>query len=225
MRNALAISADIVVNNDSVAALSSGTWGRCCGCVLVAGTGTIAFARSRSGKSARSAGWGPLFLDAGSGYDIAQRTLAAVARAADGRGPATALSGAVARHLGLGDTAALMGWAYGQEGWAAIAALAPLALEAAGAGDAVARKLVAEAAAGLLTSASAAAKAAGLLDSGEPFPLVLSGSLLSRESSLCAAVVEGIHKQMPLASVIFPSVDAAIGAALLAIANRDDLGP
>eukprot|EP00191_Tetraselmis_sp_GSL018_P023430 CAMPEP_0177627862 /NCGR_PEP_ID=MMETSP0419_2-20121207/31436_1 /TAXON_ID=582737 /ORGANISM="Tetraselmis sp., Strain GSL018" /LENGTH=144 /DNA_ID=CAMNT_0019129057 /DNA_START=208 /DNA_END=640 /DNA_ORIENTATION=+ len=37
MRNALAISADIVVNNDSVAALSSGTWGRCCGCVLVAG--------------------------------------------------------------------------------------------------------------------------------------------------------------------------------------------
>ena len=37
--------------------------------------GTIALARTHSGREVRSAGWGPAFLDPGSGYDIGVRSL------------------------------------------------------------------------------------------------------------------------------------------------------
>ena len=34
--------------------------------------GTIAFARTADGRECRSSGWGPAFLDPGSGYDIGE---------------------------------------------------------------------------------------------------------------------------------------------------------
>ena len=35
--------------------------------------GTIAFARTADGRECRSSGWGPAFLDPGSGYDIGEQ--------------------------------------------------------------------------------------------------------------------------------------------------------
>ena len=57
--------------------------------------GVIAYGIDRAGNHVRASGWGPAFLDGGCGYDIGQRALAAVARAADGRGPTTALTAAL----------------------------------------------------------------------------------------------------------------------------------
>lgn len=55
------------VYNDAIAALASGTAGKKYGCVLIAGTGTIAYGFSEEGKVARSSGLGPLLGDQG-GY-------------------------------------------------------------------------------------------------------------------------------------------------------------
>lgn len=55
----------LYVRNDAVAALASGTMGRLRGCVLIAGTGTIAYGFTDDGREARAAGAGPVFGDWG----------------------------------------------------------------------------------------------------------------------------------------------------------------
>ena len=75
-----------VVENDAVVALARATNGTARGgALLVAGTGTIAFAISHAGKRARAMGFGPAFDDPGSGHYLGTKALAATARALDGR--------------------------------------------------------------------------------------------------------------------------------------------
>lgn len=55
----------LYVRNDAVAALASGTMGKLHGCVLIAGTGTIAYGFTEDGREARAAGAGPILGDWG----------------------------------------------------------------------------------------------------------------------------------------------------------------
>ena len=55
----------LYVQNDAVAALASGTMGELHGCVLIAGTGTIAYGFTEDGREARAAGAGPILGDWG----------------------------------------------------------------------------------------------------------------------------------------------------------------
>lgn len=55
----------LYVQNDAVAALASGTMGKLHGCVLIAGTGTIAYGFTEDGTEARAAGAGPVLGDWG----------------------------------------------------------------------------------------------------------------------------------------------------------------
>ncbi|PFG14927.1 N-acetylglucosamine kinase [Bacillus sp. es.036] len=71
------------VRNDAYGALASGTFSME-GTVLIAGTGSIAYALDRV-DSRRVGGWGYLFGDEGSGYDIGQHALRTVAMMHDGR--------------------------------------------------------------------------------------------------------------------------------------------
>lgn len=48
-----------------MAALASGTMGKLHGCVLIAGTGTIAYGFTEDGRKARAAGAGPVLGDWG----------------------------------------------------------------------------------------------------------------------------------------------------------------
>ncbi|KAG1331868.1 N-acetyl-D-glucosamine kinase [Cocos nucifera] len=97
------------VENDSVAALASGTMGKLHGCVLIAGTGTIAYGFAEDGREARAAGAGPVLGDWGSGYGIAAQALTAVIRAHDGRGPPTKLTENILNILGLSSPDELIG--------------------------------------------------------------------------------------------------------------------
>lgn len=62
------------------------------GILLLAGTGSAAFARDANGCTARAGGRGPWFSDEGSAFDIGRRAFAAVARVEEHRGPASNLS-------------------------------------------------------------------------------------------------------------------------------------
>lgn len=55
----------LYVQNDAVAALASGTMGKLHGCVLIAGTGTIAYGFTEDGRETRAAGAGPILGDWG----------------------------------------------------------------------------------------------------------------------------------------------------------------
>ena len=89
----------LIIENDSLSALCSGTGGDRNGIVLIAGTGTIAVAYKSFTNvdsqtlSVRAAGWGPAFGDGGSGFDIGYRSMCAVARMHDGRIPFASSSG------------------------------------------------------------------------------------------------------------------------------------
>ncbi|MBN8210450.1 hypothetical protein JI666_16975 [Bacillus sp. NTK071] len=83
MKETLPVTGFIVVKNDAYGALASGTF-TMEGTVLIAGTGSIAYSIS-GGENRRIGGWGFLFGDEGSGYDIGRQALRMVASMHDGR--------------------------------------------------------------------------------------------------------------------------------------------
>jgi N-acetylglucosamine kinase-like BadF-type ATPase len=68
------------------------------GILLIAGTGSVAFAR-KNGKVTRAGGWGPILSDEGSGYWIGLRALLHYVRSLDMMDAADALSYAIAAAL------------------------------------------------------------------------------------------------------------------------------
>jgi len=68
---------------------------------IVAGTGSIAFGKDATGKTARSGGWSEFFGDEGSCYWIGRRVLEMFSKQADGRIPKDALFSVVCEELKL----------------------------------------------------------------------------------------------------------------------------
>lgn len=112
--------------------------GKAEGIVLIAGTGSIAIGYDRLGNYRRCGGWGYIFGDEGSAYEIGRNVLQAVAQAHDGRGLYTTLLPIVLNHLGKKYPEELIPYFYGNSHKSSIAALAPLAECAAINGDEIA---------------------------------------------------------------------------------------
>ena len=80
----------LVVTDDAVIALAGATsTGQ--GIIIIAGTGSIAFGRNPAGRTSRAGGWGYIFGDEGSGFDLARQATRASLRMEEGWGPATLL--------------------------------------------------------------------------------------------------------------------------------------
>ncbi len=124
--------------HDGVIALEA-VFGAEAGVVVIAGTGSAVYARTAEGELERAGGWGPVLGDEGSGYALGRAGLRAVAHAFDG-GPSTELSARVAEALGLDIRAALVQHVYRDD--APLQQVAPLVLDAAANGDAIARRIV-----------------------------------------------------------------------------------
>lgn len=82
---------EIQVVPDSVNALYSGTYGKP-GIVQISGTGSITYGLDHEGRESRVGGWGYLFGDEGSGYDIGRRGIQAVLKCEDGLSSKTVLT-------------------------------------------------------------------------------------------------------------------------------------
>jgi len=87
---ALIRSRRLIVTTDAVIALAGATISGQ-GIITISGTGSIAFGRNAIGRCARAGGWGHIFGDEGSGFDIARQATRALVRAEEGWGPATRL--------------------------------------------------------------------------------------------------------------------------------------
>ena len=116
-------------------------FGEAAGILLIAGTGSIGLGRAGGGELERVGGWGALLGDEGSGYRIGLDGLQAAIRGAERRGPPTGLSDTLFRSLGLESVARVLEWGQGA-GKSRIAALAPLVIQEAERGDAVAVEIV-----------------------------------------------------------------------------------
>jgi N-acetylglucosamine kinase-like BadF-type ATPase len=203
-----------VVTHDAETALVGGV-GRRLGVVLIVGTGAIAYGVNAQGEARRADGWGYIIGDEGSGLWIGQEGLRAVARAYDGRGPATMLEGVLLSHLDLTDASDLVTLVYaGDFGVSALAGLALLVSQAAQAGDSVAQLILQEA--GRRLSCALRAVIGGLNMADRSFEVVLMGGVLQAQDTVWKTVVAALGSIAPHAQVIEPRYDAAVGAALLA---------
>lgn len=145
----------VTVAHDSVSGYL-GTNGDAWGVVAAIGTGVVVLGVGPAGV-ARVDGWGYLVGDTGSAYWLGRTGLEAAMRAADGRGPATALAEEAARRFGPIERMYL-GLQADPDRVATIAAFAPVVTAAAEAGDVAAREIV-ERAAGELAHSIATALA------------------------------------------------------------------
>lgn len=207
-------SVHATICNDAIAALYSGV-GKAEGVVVVAGTGSIIYGFAPDGRKARAGGWGYHLGDEGSGWWLAEQALFAIARAHDGRGPATDLTRQFLARLSLQRPEDLITWAY-SPAWTRdnVASLAPLVLAVAQARDRVALQIVTQ---GVDALAQAVAVVAQKLEMHRtPFKVVLFGSLF-RAALYEYALRRALSERTAHAEPVLPSVDAAVGAAWLAL--------
>ena len=136
----------LIVTTDAVIALAGATeTGH--GIITIAGTGSMALGRNSQAQTARAGGWGHIYGDEGSAFDIARQGVRAALRMEEGWGPPTDLR---RRFLGATDSADARQVAdrFYTDEWprSRLATLARLVDEAAIEADAVAGKILNDAA-------------------------------------------------------------------------------
>jgi N-acetylglucosamine kinase-like BadF-type ATPase len=158
------------------------------GIVLVAGTGSVAYAENGE-RRVRVGGNGYLLGDEGSAFAVGFAAVRLLARVFDGRARADETTELVRRALGVEDRDALLSTIYDSAPLDVqrIAALAPSVLAFAGKGNRAATKIVQGAAQDLADLVRAAAQQAGLADQSPA--IAFAGGLL-RENSLLTYVLQ-----------------------------------
>jgi N-acetylglucosamine kinase-like BadF-type ATPase len=190
-----------IVTHDALIALSGATAGEP-GLITIAGTGSIAFGRDAAGETARAGGWGFIFGDEGSGFDIVRQALRAALRFEEGWGPPTSLRPLLLDSTGARNVNELLHRFYTPEfPRARIAGFAKLVDEAADNGDSTAREILNEAAQDL--TALAAAVRNQLFDEGEPARVAYIGgvfrsSIVLERFRMLVAIEEGNTVEAPI---------------------------
>lgn len=203
------IADDISVHSDASVAMDD-AFGDSAGILLIAGTGSVAFARAPNGSVERCGGWGPNIGDEGSATWLGRRALSVVSAAHDGREPETALTGAVLTALEFESIDDLVPWA-SEAPHSAIASLAPVVCQVATGGDLRANALVSLAVEELVVHVRTLAKRC-FVDERAGFAVALSGGLLSRGSLVRKRLEQRLKSAVPGANIRSEEVDAARGA-------------
>lgn len=183
------------------------------GVVALAGTGSSVLGISADGTAVKTGGWGPLYGDHGSAWQLAQLGLAAAAEAFDGSGPPTALVTQLPDALGVPDFRATAPRLYAARAWQRdVAALAPVVTAAAEAGDAVAEAICRCAGVDLArivrTAVARSAGAGGCRVSYQ-------GAVLERSTLVRRAFCEALADGVPSLRVSAPLLPPVAGAILL----------
>ncbi|MCE7947578.1 MAG: N-acetylmuramic acid 6-phosphate etherase [Chloroflexi bacterium CFX4] len=206
----------VVLDNDAVPVLYAAS-GRAFGIVTISGTGMIALGVNGQGQRGRAGGWGH-YVDRGSGYVIARDALQALFSAYD-RGEESALGAAVLAKLGLAAIPDLVSWLYAPERRVNdVAALAADVVYAAEAGDLMAIRIMSDAAQALVEATATVAKRLNFGD--QPFPVVRSGSLLTRAPIMRHLFAEILQSLYPRAYVVHAEYSAQSGAAMMSMAAQ-----
>ena len=182
---------------------------------ILCGTGSMTYGE-RLGVGHRVGGWGELFGDEGSGYWVAVQGLNAFSRMSDGRlerGPLHTLLKERLQLAGDLDVVSLVidTWSGSRS---SIAALSTTVCEAAQAKDVVADRILADAAAELVTLVETTRKLVGFTDQ-ETVPVSYSGGMFSDEGFL-TGFLAALHAQPAKYDLRRPLLDPAAGAALYA---------
>jgi N-acetylglucosamine kinase-like BadF-type ATPase len=205
----------LVVGNDTEAVLRAGT-DRGWGIAVVCGTGINCLGLAPDGREARFLSFGSVSGDWGGGGDVGLAALAAATRAADGRGPRSALETEVPNHFGLSDPGEVARAVHLKElPMARLAELAAIVLALADE-DRVAAGIISRLADEVVAFARAALRRLDL--TGADPDVVLGGRLLRTVSpAVIELITRGVHELAPSASVVVSPSEPIVGAALLGL--------
>jgi N-acetylglucosamine kinase-like BadF-type ATPase len=201
--------------NDGFVALRAGAnhpWG----IAVVAGSGTVVAGRNESGDEFRTLGLGPMFGDWGGASEISEEGIRMIAEAHIGLGPATSLSDRYVRAMQRTSVADLL--EHVSRTSPPISHLAPVVLEAADEGDAVARAIAEHAGTALGANAGLVARKLGMVE--QSFEVVLAGGVLRAGSRILEqALKKELRRSAPSAFPVRLEVPPVVGAALRALEN------
>ncbi|HEX5439644.1 MAG TPA: BadF/BadG/BcrA/BcrD ATPase family protein [Ktedonobacterales bacterium] len=183
------------------------------GVAVISGTGSIALGRDSQGTLVRAGGWGHVLGDEGSGFSIGREALQCAVRAADGRGPETALLERILRHWQIPEPEALLERVYPTFDKTAIAALAPMVLALARAGDSVARGIEARAAHELALAVIAVARRLGYV--AGRLPVAFGGGVLIHEERLRTLVIRRVARTWSVDPVLVEEPASSAARALV----------
>ena len=204
--------AQLVINGDMVIAHAGALAGRA-GVVALSGTGSCILGIGANGKRAKVGGWGPVYGDEGSAYQIGQMALRAAAHSIDERIGHTALVAELTEAMGLKSFQETVRRVY-VEGMEPreIAALSQVVNTVAEAGDAIAIGILQTAGAEL---AEAVVTALNRLSFGNKQPFVSYSGSVVQSCRLVRESFKTMVEAKSTASVIAPKFEPVIGAWLI----------
>jgi N-acetylglucosamine kinase-like BadF-type ATPase len=207
----------IRMTNDARLVLTALTGG--VGVAAVSGTGSIAYGQNSQGEFARAGGWGHVFSDEGSGFDLARRMFDAFARDVDGRGPKTSLTARLTEELQLTEPFRLIAWVYAPTTTKGdIAKMASIVIEENDAGDQVAKDIVERSASELAAMVCAVARRLGFTS---PLPLAVTGGTLVHAPAFREAVLAAVREEFDEVDVKVVEDPARTAAQALASEYRE----
>lgn len=184
------------------------------GAVLIAGTGSIAYA-VWEGTSYRSGGYGYLLGDDGSGFAIGAAAAKALLRHYDGRVPRDEFIDAVEGALDARSSLEVLARIYGSpNSVTSVASLARVAIEIASRGSRSAGKIVQTASLELAELVKSLVKRAGM--SASSAPIVLAGGLLGSNSMLTFLLETRLQNDLPSMPIVKSAREPFAGALVAA---------
>jgi N-acetylglucosamine kinase-like BadF-type ATPase len=216
---ALGWSERLVIDNDTLALLRSGT-DRGWGVAVVCGGGMNCIGVAPDGRTARFPSLGPITGDWGGGEDIGLAALMAAARSADGRGPWTELETAVPAYFGMAEPFDVARAIHLRELYRERLGELPRVVFTVAEADGVAAAIVERLAAEIVAMATAAIRRLEL--TAEPVDVVLGGGLIRGSSAgMIERITTGVRDVGPAATVMVAPSPPIVGAVLLGL---DELG-
>lgn len=201
------VSGEIEVAGDMEIALQA-AFARNPGVIVMAGTGSIAYGRNASGRTARAGGWGFAISDEGSGHWIGREALAAIFRALDkDENHADSLLQAFMKAWGVQSKDQLVVAANTSSEFST---LFPAVLEAAQAGNCLARDVLSRAAAELAGLATIVLQK--LFDAEQHVPVAMSGGVFSNSALARDVFYNEIRKTHAKVVVGEKIIDPVLGA-------------
>ena len=201
---------EILVCGDETTALDAAFPGQA-GVLVIGGTGSNILGRTSTGETFNVGGWGSALGDEGSGYWVGHEGLKQALRAYDFQQP-TMIVDKVMRFWSaatLGDLANIGN----QTPFPDFSLLAPLVVECAEEGDAVALEVLHLGGRMLGENAVHAIRRLRALEPDMPMPgIAYIGGILKSVGFVRESMVETIHRALPTVTVLPEAVDAVIGA-------------
>jgi N-acetylmuramic acid 6-phosphate etherase len=191
------------------------------GIVVIAGTGSnVAGQKSLATPIEKAGGWGHLFADRGSAYDVARRGMEAVFALWDEERKIDVLGREFLAKAKLDSLEELVPFLLRDTSKTTVAGYAPCVFTAAQHGDRTACALLDEAAGELARRVSAVAKRLGV----RPVRVVLTGGLFENQAEYRARFHKALKRVMPGAQVNLADVPGVLGAARVAMREMEGEG-